>query len=428
MRDLGVKKEAKFVVGYDCRPTSKSYSEYLVRGINAQGFNVVSIGMVPTSAVYWSIQHVGADGGIQITGSHNPADNNGFKICVGNDPMPAALIQKLKDYCEKFEKEGSISKNELGITENFDALPYYIDEIVEQIKPNIGSKRCRVVVDAGNGVAGLLGVPVLKKIGVDVIELFCEPDGTFPNHHPDPTLPENIEILSAEISKHKADCGIGWDGDGDRIVVLDETGAPFAGDHLLLVLGRALLEKSPGATIIGDVKCSQVFFDDLRARGANVVMSKSGHSSIKARLKELKADLSGELSGHICYGDRFYGFDCAVYDTARFIEILSNLNDVCSTLRVNIPVMYSTKEERFDSTDSLKFKVVDKVREHFSSYNCNLLDGVRVSLPNGWILLRASNTQPVLVSRVEADSKERLAEYSEMLSKALLNVHKELDL
>lgn len=421
---LALPKDARapIVVGYDCRPTSTLYAAALIQGLRESGRDVVSIGMVPTPVMYWTIRHLSLSGGIQITGSHNPSDNNGFKMCVGNAPMPAATIQELRELCERAVK-GEIPLADLeGTLHSFDALSVYTREVIGNVRPHIGSRKLTVVADAGNGVAGILGIPVLKGLGVNVIEMFCDPDGTFPNHHPDPTLPENILSLADAVRRHQADCGIGWDGDGDRIVVLDERGEAFPGDHLLMVMGRALLAKKPGATVIADVKCSQVLFDDLSGRGARMVMSKSGHSSIKEKLKELNADLAGELSGHICYGDRFHGFDCAVYDTARFLEILSNTSAPCSGLLSDIPTMYSTQEDRFECPDDRKFDIVRRAIARFSQYECSLIDGVRARLPHGWILLRASNTQPVLVSRVEADSVEHLNEYKAFLSRVLAEV------
>jgi phosphomannomutase/phosphoglucomutase len=407
------------VVGYDCRPTSRLYAQSLVRGLRESGRDVVKIGMVPTPVVYWAINRLKAAGGIQVTGSHNPADNNGFKMCIGNEPMPAATIQALRPLCDRALAGDLPQTQQPGSETSFDALTPYIEEIVDNVRPHLGQRKLKVVVDAGNGVAGILGVPVLKALGMDVVEIFCEPDGTFPNHHPDPTLPENVESLAGEIKKHGADFGIGWDGDGDRIVVLDENGRAFPGDFLLLALGRALLASKPGATIVADVKCSQVLFDDLAKRGARVVMCKSGHSSIKQKLKELKADIAGELSGHICYGDRFHGFDCAVYDTARFVEIMSNTTGPCSSLMNGIPELFSTKEDRFDCPDDRKFEVVARAVKRFSGHDCSLIDGIRVTMPDGWILLRASNTQPVLVSRVEANTPATLEQYKTMLSETL---------
>lgn len=414
------------VVGYDCRPTSLGYAKALIAGLRHVGRDVVDVGMVPTPVLYWSIRHLHGVGGIQITGSHNPADNNGFKMCVGDQPMPASTIQELRQTCDEFSKQGVVRASTEGTLRQLEVLESYIREITAEVKPRLGARKIRVVADAGNGVGALSGVPVLKALGVDVVEMFCDPDGTFPNHHPDPTLPENIQALADAVRKHSADFGIGWDGDGDRIVVLDETGKAFAGDLLLLVMGRAVLAEKPGATIIADVKCSQVLFDDLTKRGARVVMSKSGHSSIKSMLKELKADLAGELSGHICFGDRFYGFDCACYDTARFVEMVSKLKGPVSSLLSDVPEMHSTAEERFESRDDQKFEVVKKAVEKFAQFPCELIDGVRVRLPHGWILVRASNTQPVLVSRVEADTQARLGEYKELLAKTLAEIEAEL--
>ncbi len=410
-------------IGYDCRPTSRPYAEALARGIASRGLNACLIGMGPTAQVYFAVYNYPYGGGIQVTGSHNPSDMNGFKICIGKGGVFGEEIQQLKIAINKLaESFTGQAETVLGKITECNILPDYIDYIIKNCKPHLGQRKLKIIVDAGNGVGGMAGPEILRAFGHEVIELFCEPDGTFPNHHPDPSVPENLVDLVAKVKQEKADVGIAWDGDADRIGVVDEKGQIIYGDMLVLILARDILSKKPGATIIGDVKCSSLLFNDVNKRGGKGVMWKTGHSLIKSKLKELSADLAGEMSGHIFFGNRFFGFDCGIYCAARLVELLSNNTTVVSELLADLPKTYSTPEIRVDCPEDVKFKVVEKAREAFSDYTVDLTDGVRIEFPHGWGLIRASNTQPVLVLRFEATSEAELLSYQKLVSEKLADL------
>jgi len=283
--------------------------------------------------------------------------------------------------------------------------------LIEKSAPYIGKKKLKIVCDAGNGVGGIVGPDVLRALGFEVIELFCDPDGNFPNHHPDPSEPHNLETLIETVLKEKADFGIGWDGDADRIGVVDEKGNILFGDMLLLLYSRAILKEKPGATIIGDVKCSQMLFNDLTAKGAKAIMWKTGHSLVKAKLRETNAELAGEMSGHIFFNDRYFGYDDAIYASCRFAELVSKSDQPVSAMLADLPPSFSTPELRVDCPEEIKFKIPDLIREAFKEYKVDTTDGARITFANGWGLVRASNTQPVLVTRFEAESQKDLDSY-----------------
>jgi phosphomannomutase/phosphoglucomutase len=407
--------ELRVVVGYDCRLSSEELRKALSKGLVMGGVSVTSSGMGPTPQLYYT-RYVGKfHGGIQVTGSHNPGDQNGFKMMVGDKTLSGADIQELRAavFGRKFQPVRDYTPSHESA---IDARTPYIAKLVEISKPAMGPRKLKVVVDGGNGVGGLVGPQLLRELGCEVIELFTDPDGTFPNHHPDPTVVENLHFLQKKVLEEKADCGIAWDGDADRIGVVDEKGTPIFGDMLLTIYGRQLLKEFKEPTIIGDVKCSQLLFDDLSKRGAKAVMSKTGHSLIKAKLKELHAELAGEMSGHIFFSHRYFGFDDALHSSARFVEIVSNTVEPVSALLSDLPKVVSTPEMRVDSDDKIKFKVVEKAQVAFSEYEVNTLDGVRIKFANGWGLVRASNTQPVLVMRFEADTEAHLKEYQKIVT------------
>jgi len=279
----------------------------------------------------------------------------------------------------------------------------------------MGSRKLKVVVDGGNGVGGMVGPEVLRSLGVEVIELFCEPDGTCPNHHPDPTELKNLTQLIETVRKTGADVGIGWDGDADRIGAVDEKGQVIYGDMLLLIFARAILKEVPNPTIIGDVKCSEYLFSDLKAKGANAIMWKTGHSLIKNKLRETKGELGGEMSGHIFFKHRYFGFDDAIYASSRLVEILSQTEKSASELISDLPIRFSTPEIRVECSEAIKFKLVEEAQQAFSDFKVNTIDGVRVTFDHGWGLIRASNTQPVLVMRFEASTQELLDEYQQLV-------------
>ena len=399
-------------VGRDCRLSGPELLEALTEGLVEGGVNVLHCGMGPTPQLYYSVYAKSLDGGIQVTGSHNPSDQNGFKMMIGHATLSGNAITDLKNRV----LSGKMTSPAVtaGTVTLFDAQTAYLAELIERSKAHMGQRRLRIVVDGGNGVGGMIGPELLRALGCEVIELFTEPDGHFPNHHPDPTVLENIEELCALVRSEKADIGIGYDGDADRIGVVDEHGEIIFGDMLLLLFGRQLAKEIKKPIVIGDVKCSEVLFTELARAGAEPVMAKTGHSLIKAKIKELGAQLAGEMSGHMFFVHRYFGFDDALHASARLVEILSNSTQSISEMFSDLPKMISTPELRLDCPDELKFNVISKAQASFKEFPVNTLDGVRVTFPNGWGLVRASNTQSVLVMRFEADTAEHLAEYRQL--------------
>ena len=422
----GSRSDLKVAVGYDCRLTGDKLKSALIRGLCEGGVHVVDCGMGPTPQLYFSVFNQDVHGGIQVTGSHNPADQNGFKMMIGKQTLSGEYIQVLKKKTfELAEQEDAIAIEGMEVSE-YDANAAFIAELVERSRPHMGSKKLKVVVDAGNGVGGMVAPEVLRQLGCEVIELYCDPDGRFPNHHPDPTVLVNIAELRKRVVDEKADVGIAWDGDADRIGVVDERGEVVFGDMLLILYGIQLLKEVENPIIIADVKCSQIFFDQLKALGAETVMAKTGHSLIKAKLKELDAHLAGEMSGHIFFAHRYYGFDDAMHASARLVEILSSTEATVSELLSDIPKSVSTPEIRLDCPDDVKFAVVDKAKSAFPEYEVNTLDGARITFSDGWGLVRASNTQPALVMRFEAQTKEQLAEYQSLVEQRIETIRQEL--
>jgi phosphomannomutase/phosphoglucomutase len=388
-------------LGGDCRLSSPAYREAIGRGLVDSGILVTDIGLCATPMLYFSIRHFSADGGVMVTGSHNPPDFNGFKICIGPDTIYGDEIQALRRLMEVGDfvsGDGAlVSKAIASDYEN-----YLLNHV--RIRPGL-----HVVLDGGNGVGGHFAVPLLKRYGCRVTELFCVPDGQFPNHFPDPTIPENLQELIRLVIAEKADIGIAYDGDADRIGIVTDQGDVLWGDELLLLFSRFILKANPDATIIGEVKCSQTLYDDIAAHGGQPIMWKAGHSLIKGKMKEAHALLAGEMSGHIFFADRYFGYDDAIYASLRLLEILSETGKRIGDLLADVPKTFTTPEIRVDCPDGIKFGVVETAREHFSkTHAINAIDGVRISFGDGWGLIRASNTQPVLVLRFEANSPERL--------------------
>ncbi len=410
-------------IGFDCRLSSPPYSEALARGLSDEGIDATIIGMGPTPQVYYATFAYDFGGGIQITGSHNPSDMNGFKICLGTATLSGEQIQDLRKRCEALINVEPSARGK-GRIERREILEDYTQYMIENCKSHMGGRRLKVVVDAGNGVGGMVGPKVLRALGCEVIELYCDPDGRFPNHHPDPTVMENIKELIQKVKETGADVGIGWDGDADRIGAVDENGKVIFGDMLLLIFGRAVLESTPGATIIGDVKCSSLLFDDLKKRGGNPIMWKTGHSLIKNKLRETNADLGGEMSGHIFFKHRFFGFDDAIYASARLVEILSHTDKKTSELLADLPKMVSTPEIRADCPEEIKFKIPELAKRAFDGYKVDTTDGARIQFEKGWGLIRASNTQPVLVMRFEAETPALLEEYQNIVNRKLTEIRK----
>jgi phosphomannomutase / phosphoglucomutase len=391
-------------VGRDVRLSGDRLRDALVAGLRAAGCEVTDVGRVPTPLLYYSVQHLGCDGGVMITGSHNPPEYNGFKIVAGGGTIYGDQIQELRRIIES----GDFATG-AGSEREFDIATPYVEEITSQFH---FSRPVKVVVDAGNGVAGPVMHRVLSRLNVEATELFFEMDGRFPNHHPDPTVEENLDLLRQAVADTGAELGIAFDGDADRIGAVDEHGRVVWGDYLLLIYAREILSRKPGATFIGEVKCSQVMYDELNKLGANAIMYKTGHSLIKAKMKQEHAELAGEMSGHMFFKDRYYGFDDALYAACRLLEIVAASGKPLSAQTDGLPVMVNTPEIRVDTPDELKFEVVRRVAEHFRRTRQIVdVDGARILFPQGWGLVRASNTQPVLVMRFEAPTQELLNEY-----------------
>ncbi len=407
-----VKHGARTVtVGRDVRTTSLSLKNALVAGMKSTGLEIIDIGEVPTPVLYYSIVHFQTDGGIMVTGSHNPREYNGFKMCLGLAPIYGAEIQKLGRMVESrrfVSGRGSVRKEKI--------LDDYMQMITEKINLE---KPFNIVIDAGNGTAGRIAPEIFRRLGCTVTELYCEPDGTFPNHLPDPTKLEYIEDLRRLVIEKKADIGLGFDGDADRVGAIDERGRVVWADKLLALFAREINRRQPGSQILFDVKCSQALIEDIEAHGGKPVMWKTGHSLLKAKMKELHNPIAGEMSGHIFFADDFFGYDDAIYVACRLVQLLSRLPQSLAELADSIPHFYSTPEIRVDTTEEDKFRIVDEVREYFRSRRSIIdVDGVRVLYGDGWGLVRASNTQPVLVVRFEAKNEDRLHEImNEIVSK-----------
>ena len=397
------------VVGRDARASSPDVFGWLTTGLLSTGMDVIDAGMVPTPLLYFSVLHYGNDAGVMITGSHNPPDYNGFKMQIGHESVYGAMIQKIGDIAFS----GDFATGQ-GSMSSLEPIPTYLDYVTENI--TLERTDIKAVVDAGNGVGGMVAIPLMKKLGLDPIELYCEPDGSFPNHHPDPTVPENLVDLIARVKETGADLGIGYDGDADRIGVVDPQGEIIWGDKLLLIFARDILEDNPGAAVLGEVKCSKVLYDGVREHGGDAVMWKTGHSLIKEKIRESGALIGGEMSGHIFFKHRWFGFDDAIYSSLRLIELISRTPGGLGALTADIPSTISTPEIRTECPEELKFQIVAEVQRIYrarTDVEMIDIDGARVNFPSGWGLLRASNTQPVLVSRFESDTQENLQKIRE---------------
>jgi phosphomannomutase/phosphoglucomutase len=401
LRERGVSGEV--AVGRDNRPSGTALRDAMVGGLTAAGVDVVDIGVVPTPLLYWSLHHLGVAGGIQITGSHNPPEYNGFKLCLGTESLHGHDIQHLLELIRRDAApagKGSVRAEQV------------IDRYVADVAKRIGtlSRPMRIVYDCGNGAGALVAPQIMKAIGANGTGLFCESDGTFPNHHPDPTVPANLVDLIAAVKREGAELGIAFDGDADRIGLVDDEGRIVWGDHILILYARDVLERTGrGQPIIFDVKCSQALPHEIERAGGVPEMWKTGHSLIKDRMKELHAPLAGEMSGHMFFREGFYGHDDALYGAARLLRIVADSGQSVRRLLADVPAFVSTPEIRVDCADDQKFDVVTRAVAHFrSTHDVNDVDGVRVLFGDGWGLIRASNTQPILVLRFEARSEERL--------------------
>jgi phosphomannomutase/phosphoglucomutase len=398
------RERPRIAVGHDNRLSSPSLAEGLIRGITEGGADVLDVGTVPTPVLYWSEATFGTDAGVQITGSHNPPEWNGIKMTCGRAALYGDAIQGLLRRIQ----EGELDSGS-GEVERTDVLDRYVADVAGRFEL---ARPMRVAVDCGNGSGALVAQRLLEAMGVQVTPLFCDSDGTFPNHHPDPTVDENLEDLIRAVRDQPHDLGVAFDGDADRIGAVDETGAIVRGDLLLLLFGLDLLVKrGPGQKLVFDVKCSQALPEAFEAAGGVPIMWKTGHSLQKVKMKETGALLAGELSGHIMVADDYFGFDDALYDACRLIELLSRSERPLSARVADFPKYVSTPEIRIEVTEDQKWGIVDRAVEHFSARHDVIdVDGVRVLFGDGWALLRTSNTQPVIVARFEARSEERLGE------------------
>ena len=397
--------EAKVVVGRDNRPSGTALRNALVAGLRECGVTVTDIGVVPTPTMYWCLHNLDVAAGIQVTGSHNPPEFNGLKLCVGRASLHGEGIQRLYELATGTEfPSGAGAVTERGV------LDAYVDDIVARVGPL--SRPLRVVADCGNGVASLVAARLLKRIGAKATMLFAESDGTFPNHHPDPTVVENLEDLIKAVKAGGADLGIGFDGDADRIGLVDARGTIIWGDYLLMLYARDVLARNgPGQPIIFDVKCSQALPDAIERAGGVPVMWKTGHSLIKEKMKELDAPLAGEMSGHMFFTEGFYGHDDALYAAGRLLRIVADDGRPVHEMLADVPRFVSTPELRVDCADDRKFIVVASAKAWFRTRHEIIdVDGVRVLYGDGWGLIRASNTQPILVLRFEARTQERVTE------------------
>jgi phosphomannomutase/phosphoglucomutase len=402
----GHEAEGAVVVSRDNRPSGEALRDALVDGLTREGVDVVDIGVVPTPLNYWALHHLIVAGGIQITGSHNPPEYNGFKLSVGTGSLHGDEIQRLYELTQV--ERGPAPRT--GIIRGTDVIDRYVDDIVERVGRL--SRPIRAVYDCGNGAGALVAPQLFTRLGLEGRGLFCESDGTFPNHHPDPTVPKNLEALIDAVRKDGAEIGIAFDGDADRIGVVDQDGGIVWGDRILILYARDVLDRTGrGQPIIFDVKCSQALPAAIERAGGQPVMWKTGHSLIKDKMREMSAPIAGEMSGHMFFSEGFYGHDDALYGAARLLRILADSGRTVKQLLADVPDFVSTPEIRIDVPEQLKFGLVEQAVKHFRSlYDVIDVDGVRVLFGDGWGLIRASNTQPVIVARYEAMTAERLAE------------------
>jgi phosphomannomutase/phosphoglucomutase len=402
------------IVGRDCRLSSPELGRALCGGIRSTGVSVIDVGLVPTPCLYFGLYNLEVDGGVMITGSHNPPEYNGFKIAVGHSTIYGEEIKRIAALMEAddFETgEGGCEETDL-----LDPYKAYLSSAM-----NV-DRKLKVVIDSGNGTAGLAAPEIFRGAGCELIELYSEPDGNFPNHHPDPTVKKNLDKLIDTVLSEKADLGIAFDGDSDRIGAVDERGEIIWGDHLLILFSREILAKGP-AKVVFEVKCSQALGEEIKRAGGTPIMSSTGHSLIKKKMKEVGATLAGEMSGHIFFADKYFGYDDAIYAAMRLIEICSKTETPLSQLLSDVPKYFSTPEIRVDCPDQRKFEVVQLIKEHFRrDHEVIDVDGARIIFPGGWGLVRASNTQPVLVLRFEADNETELSEIKESVMSVLRGV------
>ena len=402
-------------LGRDCRLTSDNYAHHFLSGLVSTGCRVIDIGICPTPVLYFAIPHLEAHGGGMITASHNPPEYNGFKICKGADSIHGKQLQEIKKIAEANAfTQGS------GEAVTSEIIPHYHEYILGNIHLD---KPLRIGIDAGNGTAGAVAVPLFRAMGCEVHDIYCDMDGRFPNHEADPTVLENMKDLISLVRDNALDLGIGYDGDGDRIGVVDDRGQFIYGDQLMIIFAREILSRKPGATFISEVKCSKTMYDDIEKHGGRAIMWKTGHSLIKKKMKQEKAALAGEMSGHMFFADRYFGYDDAVYASCRLMEILSATGKTINELLKGVPATFSTPEIRVACPDNRKFSVVEKATSVLrEKYKVIDIDGARIVFDDGWGLVRASNTQPALVMRFEALSTDRLEEIRNVVEATIRDI------
>ncbi|TWR89110.1 phosphomannomutase/phosphoglucomutase [Pseudomonas saxonica] len=414
--------EPNVSVGRDGRLSGPELVERLIQGVADSGCHVSDVGLVPTPALYYAANVLAGKSGVMLTGSHNPSNYNGFKIVIAGDTLANEQIQALHTRL----KTNDLTSGEGSITQ-VDILPRYFDEITKDIKL---AKRLKVVVDCGNGAAGVIAPQLIEALNCEVIPLFCEVDGNFPNHHPDPGKPENLVDLIAKVKETNADLGLAFDGDGDRVGVVTNTGTMVFPDRLLMLFAQDVLTRNPAAEIIFDVKCTRLLTPLIKEYGGRPLMWKTGHSLIKKKMKETGALLAGEMSGHIFFKERWFGFDDGIYSAARLLEVLSKQQMSAEELFETFPNDISTPEINIDVTDESKFSIIDALHDAQWGDDAKLtsIDGVRVDYPHGWGLVRASNTTPVLVLRFEAESETELQRIKDVFHAQLKRVAPDLSL
>lgn len=414
------KQNKKIVsVGRDCRKTSDRFSELFIQGIISTGCDVIDIGVCPTPVLYFSIQHLNLEGGAMVTASHNPPEYNGFKLMTGEDSIHSQGLQDIRIIAEKkVFAQGEGKKTRKDVITPYKA--YILNNI--HIKQPL-----KIGIDAGNGTGGITALPVLKNLGCEVHDIYCDMDGTFPNHAADPTQKKNLLDLINMVKEKKLDLGVGYDGDADRIGVVDKNGEVIYGDQLMVIYAREILSRNPGATFISEVKCSMVMYDDIRKHGGNAIMWRTGHSLIKQKMKEENAALAGEMSGHMFFKDRYLGFDDALYATCRLLEIMADTGKGVDELIQDLPKTFTTPELRVDCPDEIKFDVVARIVAQFKAKQEVIdIDGLRAVYEDGWGLVRASNTQPALVLRFEALTEKRLGDIRHEIESALKIIIEEI--
>ncbi|UCE04159.1 MAG: phosphomannomutase/phosphoglucomutase [Candidatus Latescibacterota bacterium] len=395
----------RIVVARDVRLSSEEYANALIEGLRACGCDVVDVGMVPTPVMYYAVETLQADGGVMVTASHNPPEFNGFKSRTRERALFGADIQRIWEIAQR----GDYAQGR-GDLERLEVLDAYLDHIARDVRLE---RPLHVAIDCGNGTAGVVAPRLLERLGCRVEGLYCEPDGRFPNHVADPTVPEYVEDLMQKVRTSGAEIGIGFDGDADRVGVVDEGGRLLFGDELLILYARSLLAARPGPVVF-DVKCSQALVDEVRRLGGKPEMWRTGYPHIQSRMRETGAQLAGEMSGHMYFADRYFGYDDGIYAACRTLEILASAETPLSSRLADVPRYVSTPEIRVPSSDEEKFGIVEDIAAHFrAEYETIDVDGVRILFPGGWGLVRASNTQPILVVRFEGDSQDTLERIQE---------------